>query len=365
MRGVVGADAVGDAAAKRFDQRLAVVLGAKRRVHLEPRVEAADLFVGEHQVMRRQLGRQLRAVRLGRGDRLDRNAGREVLDVGPRVLVEAEGAVAGDHRRLGDVWHPGEAERGRDRPLPHHPVAGQRRVLLVEEDRAPGEPLVLERPAHHPGVGDRQPVVGEAERAGLAQRRHLGQLAPLHAAGDGRDEAGRDDRLGLGPLAERRDDRGIVDDRVGVRHRDDPAVAARGGGPGPGLDVLAVLLAGRPQMDVRVEEGREGVEPAGVDLLAAVGKLAVARFGDRCDPPGADHDVAVAIELGAGIDRMDPADQQVLVAGGSGTAPVERCDLGALGAQAGSPIGAPSLASAPNGPAALSGRGRSPPARIS
>ena len=33
-----------------------------------------------------------------------------------------------------------------------------------------------------PALRDRQPVVGEADRAGVAQLGHLGQLRPCHAA---------------------------------------------------------------------------------------------------------------------------------------------------------------------------------------
>ena len=50
---VVGGDAVDRAVAQALDQRLAVGLGAQRRVHLEAlRVEAADLLVGEAEVVR-------------------------------------------------------------------------------------------------------------------------------------------------------------------------------------------------------------------------------------------------------------------------------------------------------------------------
>ena len=54
--GVVGGDALDRAVAQALDQRLAVGLGAQRRVHLEaPRVEAADLLVGEAEVVRARL----------------------------------------------------------------------------------------------------------------------------------------------------------------------------------------------------------------------------------------------------------------------------------------------------------------------
>ena len=79
-----------------------------------------------------------------------------------------------------------------------------------------------------------------------------------------------------GPLAQGEDVGGVVDDRVGVGHRDDPAEAARGSGASAGLDVLLVLLPGRAQVDVGVEEGRERVQAGRVDLLGAVGSLAAA-----------------------------------------------------------------------------------------
>ena len=100
------------------------------------------------------------------------------MDAG--LLVGGEGGVAGDHRRLRDRGHAGQAERRGDRALVHDPVAGELGVLLVEGDRAAAEPLVLERAAHDPGAADRQPVVAEAERAGLAQLGHLGQLLAPH-----------------------------------------------------------------------------------------------------------------------------------------------------------------------------------------
>ena len=68
-------------------------------------------------------------------------------------------------------------------------------------------------------------------------------------------------RLARGGVEQRAEDRRGVDDRVGVRHRDDRAVAAGRGRAGAGLEVLLVLLAGRAQVHVRVDERREQVAP--------------------------------------------------------------------------------------------------------
>ena len=61
-------------------------------------------------------------------------------------------------------------------------------------------------------------------------------------------------------------------DRRRVRHRDDGAVAARGGRARAGLEVLLVLLAGRAQVHVRIDERREQVASVALDDLAAVGR---------------------------------------------------------------------------------------------
>ena len=164
---------------------------------------------------------------------------------------------------------PSAAETG---ALVHHAVAGELGVLLVQGDRAAAEALVLERPAQHPGAADRQAVVGEAERAGLAQLGHLGQLLALHAARDRGEEADRDRGAARGACSRSASTSAAVETGGSVLAiARIAAVAAGGGGAGAGLDVLLVLVAGGAQVDVGVEEGREGVQALGLDHLGAVG----------------------------------------------------------------------------------------------
>src|SRR6185295_19922882 len=178
------------AIAQSLDQRLAIRLGAQRRVHLEAvGVEAANLLVGEAEMVWRRLAGDLNGRRLGGAYRFDRLGRGEVLDVDAAPLVAGERGVAGDRRRLGDRRDALEAERGRDRPLVHDALARQLRVLLVEGDRAAAEALVLQRPAQKPGAADRQAVVAEAEGAGVAQGGHLGQLLASHALAHRGEEA--------------------------------------------------------------------------------------------------------------------------------------------------------------------------------
>jgi hypothetical protein len=133
------------------------------------------------------------------------------------------------------------------------------------------------------------PLVGELG--------HLGQLGAVLAAGDRGEEADRNLRLGLRVLDQRAEHRGRVDDRVGVRHREDRAVAAGRGRGGAGGDRLLVLPARDAQVHVRVDEGRREHEPGAVDHTVAV---RVEPFAERGDRPLVDPDVE---------HRVDPFDR--------------------------------------------------------
>ena len=152
---------------------------------------------------------------------------------------------------------------------------------------------------------------------GFAQLDHLGQLLALHAAGDGGEEADRDRGAGAGLLAQGGDVGGGRDRRLGVGHREDAAVAAGGGGAGPGLDVLFVLVAGGAEVDVGVEEGGEGVQALGLDHLGAV-VVRLARRGQLGDLAVADDDVVDAVDPGHRVEHRRPAQDQVRGLAGRG-----------------------------------------------
>ena len=63
---------------------------------------------------------------------------------------------------------------------------------------------------------------------------------------------------------------GVVDDRLGVRHREDRAVAAGRRGRGAALDRLLVLAARRAQVHVRVDERRRERQPGRLDHAVLV-----------------------------------------------------------------------------------------------
>ena len=124
-------------------------------------------------------------ARLGRRDGADGRRAAQVLEVQARrrALVLGQLGVAGDHGRLADARDAGDAEQRADLALVHDAGARQRGVLLVQGQHAAAQPLVLQRAAQHPGAHDRAAVVGEAQRALLAQLGHLRQLAALAGRG--------------------------------------------------------------------------------------------------------------------------------------------------------------------------------------
>ena len=99
-------------------------------------------------MVRRHLGRRRDAVRLRRLERGDRLPRREVEQMHGLALVGGERQVALHHQALGHGRIAGEAELGRDGALVHVPAAGQRRLLAVEREPAPGHGRVLERAPH-------------------------------------------------------------------------------------------------------------------------------------------------------------------------------------------------------------------------
>ncbi len=81
VRRVIRGDGVDGPVDDALDERLDVCLGAQRRVDLEHRVVAAELLVGERQVVGGDLGGHRDALRLGATNELDAARGRHMQEV--------------------------------------------------------------------------------------------------------------------------------------------------------------------------------------------------------------------------------------------------------------------------------------------
>ena len=178
-------------------------------------------------------------------------------------------------------------------------------------DRAPGDRVVLQRPAHDARLVDGTSVVREGHRAGVGERTELGELGAVLALRDRGHEADWDMRLGGGACAQAAQDVGVVDDRVGVRHRQDRAVATGGCGCRSGCDRLLVFAAGRAQVDVRIDERRDEQTPVALDDEVCV---RIELLSDLRDHAVVDANVENRVDSLAGIDDPCAADDDVVVA---------------------------------------------------
>ena len=77
------------------------------------------------------------------------------------------------------------------------------------------------------------------------------------------------------------------------------------------LEILLVLLAGRAQVDVGIDERREQVAPLSVHDFGALGRLERARRPDLGDLAAAHEHVLRAIEPFAGIEHVRAAHEHV------------------------------------------------------
>ena len=213
--------------------------------------------------------------------------------------------VARDHQRLGDRGIAGEAELGGDRALVHLPVARERRLLLVQRETAAGDRRVLERAAHR-ARGERTGCPSSVKPAAPASASSPISVssAPrwpfVIAARKPTGTSASAPRL----LDERPEHRGRVDDRIGVRHREDRAVAARRRGRGAGRDRLLVLAAGRAQVHVRIDERRREHEAVRVDDPV---RVPLERRADRGDHAVVDADVDVRVDALDGVEHARAA----------------------------------------------------------
>ena len=265
--------------------------------------------------MRRHFGRGTDAARPGPPQMLDRLERRQMHQVHRLSGLACQVDVAPDHQALAERRPGADAELARHRAGVRMPAACQRRLLAVDRDRAPRHGVVLQGSPHHPGCRHRMPVVGEAGRPGVGKRAELGELRPGLPLREGGEEADRHLRLGLGTCPQSPQERGVVDRRIGVGHREDRAVTAGRGGPRAALDRLLVLAARRPEVDVRIDERRREHQSGSVDDAVPVG---VDVDADPADHATVDPHVDRCVDAFDRVEHARTADDEVVVAGRPG-----------------------------------------------
>ena len=102
MRRVIGRDCSDGSVLEPFDQRGSIGRGSDRRIHLEIRIEGAQGFVGQAEMVRRHLRGRRYPFRARAPNRLHRLPGRQVEEVHRLPLVGGKREVALDHQAFRD-----------------------------------------------------------------------------------------------------------------------------------------------------------------------------------------------------------------------------------------------------------------------
>ena len=317
VRSVVGRDDIDRAVGESLAQGGDVLVPAQGRVDLEAGIVAAGKMLGEQEMMRGDLGRDLHTPRLRPADDLDAAGGRDMAHVQAGADVLGEQHVARDDRLLGHRRPSREPEFAGDRALVHLRADREPGLLRMLRDDAAEGLHVLERAAHEQRVVHAVPVVGEHPhpRSGLGHRADLGEALTRKASGHGTD---RTHRHVAGRVPERLhllDDARAVLHGHRVGHREDRREAAGRRGARCREHRLALLEPGFAQVGVQVDETGEREQPVGVDRAVieraeildedAVGDVEVGARAVREGGARDSHPHAVS-SLGVAGTRCDP-----------------------------------------------------------
>ena len=178
-----------------------------------------------------------------------------MLDVHPRARVQRQHAVARHQHVLGQRRRAAQSQRFRHGTLVHARRLDERAVLLVERKRQVELRRALHGTLDQGLVHQRDAVVGEARGPVGGKLLHVHQLAPLHAAADGRARQHVDAamRPALEHVAERLH---VVHGRLRVRHAHHAGEPACRGRCGAAFDVLLVREPRIAEMHMHVHQPR-------------------------------------------------------------------------------------------------------------
>ena len=244
MRGVIGADTIDRAVGQACQARFHIAPAAQRRAHFEVRVEAAQAFVGEREMMRADLRGHAHLAQFCPANDFHAAAAGNVHHMDPPAGGFGQQDVAADHHIFRRAGHAGQTQQQRNEPLVHHAPLGQFAHFGMIENWAVEHQRIFERPPHQFGVVNRRPVVGETDRAGLNELAELGKFLPFAIFAD----AGDDVHVALiGPrrLMLNEFDAGLrIDRRLGIGHAGDRGKSAGQCRRGAGGDRFIFLAPG-------------------------------------------------------------------------------------------------------------------------
>ncbi len=303
---MIGADTVKRAIPQAGDDGFPVRRGAQRRVHLQVGIVGAECLLGQSDVVRRRLSRDVDAVPLRPANKLNRHRRADVLQVDMGAGVVGEDYVARDYDVLGGMRPALQAKAGGDRALVHDGLLGHGFVLTMVENGQVEHLGVFDGPAHDLVAFNAEAVVRNGDDPGLLQRAVRRELLALHADGDaaGGIDMHRNRARGV---VDQLNGASVVGRRGRVGHADDRREAAGGGSHRAGKNGFLVGLAGFAEMHVNIHEARADDEAGRVNHRGLLLLRRTEVFGELA----VDYeDIALAVPLGGGINDSAVRDDQ-------------------------------------------------------
>ncbi len=129
--------------------------------------------------MRRDLGADRQAARLGFAQQPHRAHARDVRHVVPGARALGQDQVARHDQVLGFARPTRQAEAGRHLTFVHLRARGEVVIFAVLREQQVEVARVLQRGAHHGGVHHAVPVIAHADGPGVAQVAHFAELLSL------------------------------------------------------------------------------------------------------------------------------------------------------------------------------------------
>ena len=262
---VAGDDHVNDAAGHAFGHGGPVGFAAQRRPQLAEGVIGPDIQFVQRQMVGRYAARDGQPARLGGGNGVQRRAGADLAEVVAGACQLDQADVALHDHRFGDGGRGGQAQPRGEFAFGGGCVQDQFGVFgMGDHQRVEGRGIG-QRPPQHPRIGHRAVAVCESHGAGFLQQPDLGHgLAgqPARQRGGGQHAHAR---RGGGTAHQEIHQRRLINHRVGVGHHDHAGDAARGRCGAGALKALAMLRAGLPGKDARINQAWRQHQAMAVD----------------------------------------------------------------------------------------------------
>ena len=261
MRRVVGRNHVDRAVLQSVDQRPAVVLGAQRRIHARVDAVIQNVLLRHAQMMRCDLGMDVRTQLFARTDQLHRKCRAEMLERNAGARAQRQRDVARHHAFL------------RGRHGTRHAELDGCRTAVVDTRRQDEVRLLLVEgewniqvlcPAHglqtQLGIVQIDAVIRKARCPRRMQSGKVGQFFSLQSLGDGRRLQHMDRHL-FCPVLYIIQSFHRVHDRLGVRHADHRREAAGRRRRRAGEHILLVRQTRIAKMHMHIHQTRRHRPP--------------------------------------------------------------------------------------------------------